>query len=247
MKYEIIADFDSTLTQKGEGLSNSFVALRDVMSAEGQKYSDDIFAFYAPKEFDFNIEATERDKLMKKWWEEEFDGLTKFNLYKNDLKRAAYMPNLLLREGIVEFFTFAKTNNIPVLIFTAGVADIIEMKLEKENLLSDNISIIGNRFVFDKDGLIIDHIKPVVYVGNKHAIARTWDAKVHGDIAFLLGDHPSDVYMCDDANHQKVIRFGFLNGKSNEDGLYDKYDYLYTDGHESLVDVLDKIKLEINT
>ena len=242
MKYEIVADFDATLTQKGAGLSNSFVALRDVLSPAGQKYSDDIFAYYSPLEFDFSIDAIERDKLMRKWWEEEFDGIAKLNLYKDDIKRAAYMPNLKMRDGIVELFIFAKNNNIPILIFTAGVADIIEMKLEKENLLSNNIEIVGNRFVFAEDGRVIDHVRPVVYVGNKHLIAQTWDAKVHGDTVFLLGDHPTDIQMCDDSNHNKVIRFGFLNGKSNNDGAYSGYDYLYKDGKESLNDVLEKIK-----
>ena len=61
MKYEIVADFDSTLTQKGDGLDNSFSALRDVLPPLGQKYSDDIYAEYAPKEFDFSIDATERE------------------------------------------------------------------------------------------------------------------------------------------------------------------------------------------
>ncbi len=246
MKYEIVADFDATLTQKGEGLSNSFAALRDVLPPAGQKYSDEIFAYYSPKEFDFSIDAIQRDILMRKWWEEEFGGMAKLSIYREDIKRAAYIPNLKMRDGITELFAFAKSNNIPILIFTAGVADIIEMKLEKEGLLNDNVTIVGNRFIFDNKGLIIGNTKPVIYVGNKHLVAQTWDVKMHADVAFLLGDHPTDAKMCDDNNHEKVIRFGFLNGKSNDDGSYDEYDHLYKEGNDSLKDVLEKIKENFN-
>ena len=148
---------------------------------------------------------------MRQWWEEEFDGIVRLNIYRDDIKRAAYVTNLVFRAGIYELFSFAKDNNIPILIFTAGVADIIEMKLEKENLISNNVTIVGNRFVFADGGLIVGYSQPLVYTSNKNLIARDLDYKIHADIAFLLGDHPKDIEMCDDANHTKVIRFGFLN------------------------------------
>ena len=61
IKYEILADFDGTLTMRNSGHGNSFSVLRDVMSPEGQKYSDEIYEKYGPKEYDFSISATERE------------------------------------------------------------------------------------------------------------------------------------------------------------------------------------------
>ena len=242
MKYEIVADFDGTLIEKGQGKTNSFMAFFDTLSAPGKVFSEQIYTEYAHKEFDETIPLPIRNQLMAEWWIKEFEGYILHKSTKQDVLDTAQRPDLKFRDGASDLFDFARESSIPILIFTAGLADIIEMKLEKESLLSDNVRIVGNRFVFDDDGLIIDYVRPIVYVGNKHLIAQTWDAKVHADTAFLLGDHPTDVQMCEDANHGKVIRFGFLNGKSNDNGAYDAYDYLYESGDASMMPLLDKIK-----
>ncbi len=63
MKFEILTDFDGTLTMRNTGHGNSFSVLSDVMSTEGKKYSDQIYGIYADKEFDFSLSATERETL----------------------------------------------------------------------------------------------------------------------------------------------------------------------------------------
>ena len=63
MKFEILTDFDGTLTMRNPGHGNSFSVLRDVMSEEGKKYSDGIYAKYGAKEYDFSISERERETL----------------------------------------------------------------------------------------------------------------------------------------------------------------------------------------
>ncbi len=253
MKFEILADFDGTLTLREKGHGNSFSVLRDVMSEEGQKYSDDIYAKYSPKEYDFSISATERDALMREWWVEEFDGITRYQVHKDDIKKAAASDTLMLRPYVRELFALAKENNIPILILTAGVADIIIYKLAREGLIdvdnegnikNESIQIIGNRFTYDEDGYVSGTLAPLVYIMNKYDIMKSLDKKIHADTAFVLGDHPADVSMCDPTNHKQVIRFGFLNDKVNN-GDYDVYDYLYEKGDASMEHVFTVIQEEI--
>ncbi len=191
---------------------------------------------------------------MREWWIEEFGGVTRYKVHKDDIKKAATSDTLVLRPYVKELFEIAKDNNIPILILTAGVADIIIYKLAKEGLLSlddeggiesnKNVKVIGNRFIYDEYGYVTGTIAPLVYIMNKYEIMKSLDKKIHADTAFVLGDHPADINMCDPANHKKVIRFGFLNNKVNN-GDYDTYDYLYEKGEASMEDVFNKVREEI--
>lgn len=90
-----------------------------------------------------------------------------------------------------------------------------------------------------------DFVKPVFYIGNKHLIAREIEGKAHAKNAFLLGDHPTDASMCDDANHESVIRFGFLNEKFADREAFRAHDYVYEEKGASLMPAFEIIKKEV--
>ncbi len=250
MPLEILTDFDGTLTQKMKGHGNSFSVLRDVMSDEGKIYSDALYAKYAPSEFNFYISKEEREEQMIKWWQEEFEGVVNYKVHLDDIKRASRSENLVLRRNVKELFEYAKSNNIPVLILTAGVADIIKYKLEYERIVeldengkikNNNIKIVGNSFAYDNDGYVREAMPPLVHTMNKYEIMREIDKKLHADVAIVIGDHPADILMCDKSNHSEVISFGFLNNKENK-GDYDVYDTLYKNGDDNFEGILNKVR-----
>lgn len=131
------------------------------------------------------------------------------------------------------------------MVFTAGPADIIDVKLKKEGLFFENVTVVGNRFIFDTQGIALDYAKPIVFVGNKHLVAQAMDEKIHADTVFLFGDHPTDAEMCQDTNHEKVFRFGFLNEKDASDGSYNRYDYQYPEKGASLYESFTILKNEV--
>jgi 5'-nucleotidase len=245
MTYEIVADFDGTLTRKGEGCGTSFDALRVACSEETRQKSEEIYKLYGPKEFDFYLKEEERKKLMEEWWEKEFELTVEGGLYKDELMKEEALSHMVFRHGARELFSFAKEHNIPLLVFTAGVADAIEYKLQREELLSPNLTIVGNRFIFGENGKATGYVKPVVFVGNKHLVAQSFESKVHHDVAFVLGDHPTDAEMCLDANHAKVLRFGFLNEKLSDKPAFQRYNYLYEEKGVSLMPAFEIIKKEV--
>lgn len=224
MTYEIVADFDGTLTRKGEGCGTSFDALRVACSEETRQKSEEIYKLYGPKEFELTVEG---------------------GLYKDKLMKEEALSPMVFRHGARELFSFAKEHNIPLLVFTAGVADAIEYKLQREELLSPNVTIVGNRFIFDNSGKATQYVRPVVFVGNKHLVAQSFESKVHHDVAFVLGDHPTDAEMCLDANHAKVLRFGFLNEKLSDKPAFQRYNYLYEEKGASLMPAFEIIKKEV--
>ncbi len=245
MNFEIVADFDGTLTKKGPGCGTSFDAVDAVTPSETSEERNALFEKYGVKEFDFSIPLEERNRFMKEWWEKDFEIRTRGFIRKEMLESDVCLLHPVFRDGARELFTFAHTYGIPFLVFTAGFADIIEYKLQKEGLLFDNVCIIGNRFIFDEEGVVRDFVKPVIYIGNKHLIAREIEGKAHAKTVFLLGDHPTDASMCDDANHDRVIRFGFLNEKFSDREAFAVYNYLYDEKDASLEGVLEIVKKEV--
>ncbi len=190
---------------------------------------------------------------MREWWVKEFEGIIKHKLNIESVKKAAASETLVLRAYVQELFQLAKVNSIPILILTAGVADIIIYKLAKEGLIdidsegnikNENIKVVGNKFKYGIDGDVIEVLSPLVYTMNKYEIMKSIDKKIHADIAFVIGDHPADISMCDPVNHQEVISFGFLNNKTNN-GDYNVYDHLYEKGDASLEDVVNKLRESI--
>ena len=244
MTYEIIADFDGTLTRKGEGCDSSFDVLRDALPEQTRKISEEIYQQYTPLEFDFSLSLEKRNEYMEEWWNKEFEITIAGGLTLDMIHSAGNSERLVFRENVRELFLFAYEQQIPLLVFTAGIANIIDIKLEKEGLSFPNVQVVGNRFLFDTEGKAVTYTKPVVYVGNKHLIAQSFVDKIHHDIVFLLGDHPTDADMCHDDNHTKVIRFGFLNEKNNDNGSYSRYDYLYKEKDSSVEEVLMLIREE---
>ncbi len=245
MDFEIVADFDGTLTKKGEGLFSSFEALRELLPDAAQTKARSVYSFYSPKEFDFSLQENERDLLMKEWWTKELEASAECRFSKDLLALAATSQGLSLRDSARELFSFSKTHAIPFLVFTAGHADVVEAKLKQEGLLYGNVQIFGNHFSFDEEGSCNGFMKPLVYVDNKHLVAREIEGKVHAKTAFLLGDHPTDASMCDEANHESVIRFGFLNEKYSDRESFLAYDYLYDAKDASLEGAFEIIKKEV--
>ena len=52
---------------------------------------------------------------------------------------------MILRKGVKEFLKYTYQNNIPVIIISAGITDIIENFLKANNCLYDNVHIILNK------------------------------------------------------------------------------------------------------
>ena len=73
----------------------------------------------------------------------------------------------------------------------------------------ENLGIIGNTFVFDEEGTIIDFKINVNSVGKKMILN---DEKVgHRKNFLVLGDILADVNMVKNVNYENLICVGFLN------------------------------------
>ncbi|XP_023871111.1 uncharacterized protein LOC111983684 isoform X2 [Quercus suber] len=146
------------------------------------------------------------------------------------IKQSVANASIAFREGVAELFEFLEERDIPVLIFSAGLADIIEEVLrQKLHRSFKNVKIVSNRMLFDSNGRLVSFKGKTIHSLNKNEHALDMAAPLHdrlGDIdgstddnasvkrrtnVLLLGDHVGDLGMSDGLNYETRISVGFLN------------------------------------
>lgn len=231
-KLQVIADFDRTLTkywidgrqgQSSHGLLQQDNPVYDVKRQE-------LYDYYHPLEFNPEIPLDEKAKLMEEWWGKTHALLIEGGLTYDAIRSSVAKATIAFREGVIELFEFLEEKEVPVLIFSAGLADIIEEVLrQKLHRSFKNVKVVSNRMVFDQSGRLQSFKGKLIHVLNKNEHALDMAAPLHdhlgeADVAIndydnvkkrtnvlLLGDHIGDLGMSDGLNYKTRISVGFLN------------------------------------
>ncbi|XP_027366380.1 7-methylguanosine phosphate-specific 5'-nucleotidase A isoform X2 [Abrus precatorius] len=231
-KLQVIADFDATLTKfwvNGTRGQSSHGLLQQG-NPEYDAKREKLYEYYHPLEFSPAIGLAEKTKLMEEWWGKTHSLLIEGGLTYESIRQSVANANIAFREGVIELFEFLEERDIPVLIFSAGLADIIEEVLrQKLHRSFKNVRIVSNRMVFDDDGHLVSFKGKLIHSLNKNEHALDMAAPVHeqlGDMddptnesasfkkrtnVLLLGDHIGDLGMSDGLNYETRISVGFLN------------------------------------
>ncbi|XP_022150560.1 cytosolic 5'-nucleotidase 3 [Momordica charantia] len=231
-KLQVIADFDATLTRywiDGRRGQTSHGLLKQG-NPEYDAKRDDLYKYYHPIEYSPTISVEEKTKLMEDWWGKTHSLLIEGGLTFDAIKQSVSAATIAFREGVVELFELLEEKDVPVLIFSAGLADIIEEVLrQKLHRSFKNIRIVSNRMVFDDNGCLVSFKGKTIHSLNKNEHALDMAAPLHdqlGDVdgaiddtasvrkrknVLLLGDHIGDLGMSDGLNYDTRISVGFLN------------------------------------
>ncbi|KAL6552624.1 hypothetical protein OROHE_007988 [Orobanche hederae] len=257
-KLQVIADFDATLTkywidgQRGHSSHGLLQQGNPEYDLKRQK----LYEHYHPLEIDPTIPLDEKAKLMEEWWEKTHALLTEGGLTYSAIESSVAKSRIAFRDGVTELFELLEVlyepnpllpmgfgferSNVPVLIFSAGLADIIEEVLrQKLHKSFKNVRIVSNRMDFDQNGNLVSFKGKTIHVLNKNEHAIDMAGPVHdqlGDVngvaadissvklrtnVLLLGDHIGDLGMSDGLNYSTRISVGFLN--DNIEGSCDSY------------------------
>lgn len=242
-KLQVIADFDMTLTKylvNGRRGQSSH-SLLNQGNPEYDLKRQQLFDYYYPLEISPTIPLPEKTKLMEEWWEK-----THFLLVEGGLSRQAIVESVAgavieFRDGVHHLFQYLQDNSVPVLIFSAGLSDIIEEVMhQKLGRKFSNVRVVSNKMDFDSDGNLLGFKGKTIHVLNKneHALGLSSQKPVRDmendmldetDVSalqrrtnvLLLGDHLGDLGMSDGFNYENRISIGFLN--ENVDAWLDDY------------------------
>ncbi|MBN2459306.1 haloacid dehalogenase-like hydrolase [Candidatus Woesearchaeota archaeon] len=241
----VISDFDKTLTRvtsKKAGASTSYDPLeRDIGSEEFIRKAKEMLKYYYPIEISPLLQMGYKKRKMDEWWEKYFELAVKHGMSKAIIQQAIDKYNLYLRRGARELFSSLKKNNIPFLVFSAGVGNLIEKHLKDKGLLSANVHIVSNFFIFNKKGAAVGYSRPLVHVFNKNEgliriSAYKKQIKKRKNV-ILLGDSLGDLTMADGMKHECIVKIGFYNHKHDKQRMskYKKgYDVIITGNKDML-------------
>ena len=211
----VFMDYDKTITSSKCEDSWATTANKKAM---GKAISNDLNKFYekyGPIELDYTIDIQEKEKYMLEWYEKSMNLYYTYHLTKEKLKECIYNSHLELREGAKDFLNKLYNRNIPVIIFSAGIGNVIEQFLKEKECYYDNITIIGNFIKFDKNGDMIKFSDNIIHTLNKN-IDKLNDDKLKEKIEekeyrIVIGDLVEDINMMGEYPEDKSLKIGFLN------------------------------------
>ena len=231
----IICDFDRTITTYDSNTCWNFISKSGMFDKNFDKECDDTFLYYRPIELDTNISFEEKSKYMEQWTLDVlkiFDryGINReifYNVLKHD-------KGIKLRNNFNEFIKLTNDKNITFYIVSAGIYDVIEYTLQKNNILYPNVKILSNKFIFTNNGIDIDG--NILHSCNKDIIDIPINDNEYG---LLFGDQIEDIKV---GNRFDTYNIGFCGKKDLIPTFMNNYDMTLTD--DSSYDLVSKILIK---
>nr|CAH8822702.1 unnamed protein product [Trichobilharzia regenti] len=228
---QVVCDFDHTLSKYCHNSEKVPVChglfMRHPRIPEvSRRRLEELCELYMPLGSSDNLSESEKCSLMMEFWKLAHRTLVDGNIYRSDVDCCALEGGIVLRDNAIDFLNKLADLNIPLIIFSGGIGNIIEVLLASLNVSLDNVRIVSNFMDFNAEGRLVGFQDPVIHSLNKtYKIIQNseyYETVLSKRICTLLiGDSDSDANMLD--NKQKfsgeqaiVIRIGYLNEKVDE-------------------------------
>lgn len=153
------------------------------------------------------------------------------------------------RPGALKLLARLAALEVPVLIVSAGLSDVIEEFLRQHNALTENITVCSNRLNYGADSApqsvapdppITSFTKDTAY----RASSTFFRQHSQRTTLIVIGDSCSDIDAATNVPHNHAISIGFLNGKEihNDSAVrhLQTYDAIVL-GHNGSLDPVDAV------
>ncbi|KAI4885673.1 hypothetical protein NFI96_028254 [Prochilodus magdalenae] len=223
---QVISDFDMTLTRfafngKRCPTSHNILDNSSLISDDCKSKLSDLLAHYYPIKIDSSLSEKEKVPLMVEWWTRAHDLLVQQQIRKDKLAEVVRESDAMLRDGYQVFFNSLKQHSIPLLIFSAGLGDILEEVIKHNGVFHPNVRVFSNYMEFDENGVLRAFKGQLIHTFNKREGALLnpdqFEQLQDRPNILLLGDSMGDLKMADGVqNVQNILRIGYLNDKVEE-------------------------------
>ncbi|KAM4716227.1 cytosolic 5'-nucleotidase 3-like isoform 2-T2 [Anableps anableps] len=223
---QVISDFDMTLTRfahKGKRVPTTHNILNNrlLINGDSTEKMKELLNTYYPIEIDGRLSSEEKLPYMVEWWTKVHELLIQQRIRKDMLAHAVRESSAMLREGYGVFFDCLAEQRVPLLIFSAGVGDVLEEVIRQNDVFHPNVHIISNYMDFDHTGVLRAFKGQLIHSYNKRDGALSHAAalrELHGrPNVLLLGDSLGDLSMADGISEtQNILTVGFLNDQVEE-------------------------------
>ena len=232
-KIKVITDFDFTLTKfwlNGKRGASTHKVLEDcgLLSPSYHSEAQSLQRVYYPLEILPSLSYEARVRYMVQWVTRAHELLVKSGITQSQIKTAVHRGldgrAIQLREGVVDWLMHMSECGVPVIVFSAGIADVlVEVLKESSSItkLPKNTKVVSNRCEFDKDGILTGFSSPIYHVFNKRGDSfddENYFAEynlTYRPNMILLGDSLGDLSMATGLHKEgdTVLKIGFLNDR----------------------------------
>lgn len=247
---QLLTDFDRTLSRThyhGKPVSTSYCVYEDInhVSMEYMQLATRLREKYYPIEISPKLTAEEKIPYMIQWFAESFDIVLKVGVNLREMPSLVRRADLHLRCRTVALFEFLATKDVPILVFSAGLGDVVRLSLQQHGALLNNVTVLSNFIEYDKEGAPLKFSDQLLHMYNKNAkfppaseyFASTRIRKRCN--AILMGDSLGDCSMADGApgisppptGNSTLLRIGFLDHEIEQrlETYLDNYDMVLLD------------------
>uniref|UniRef100_A0A2P2I1C9 5'-nucleotidase n=1 Tax=Hirondellea gigas TaxID=1518452 RepID=A0A2P2I1C9_9CRUS len=226
-KLQVVADFDYTMTrvynEDGERCHCSWGVLDNspLMPEFYRSTTRTLLDKYYPIEVSPTMTEQEKIPHMMEWYTQVHELLVRCKLNRRTLTTAVANSNTKLRIGSEELLGKLEAASVPLLVFSAGMGDILLLVLKKFNLLSPNVKVVSNFFKYDQQDCVVGFEGEMIHMFNKNENA-IHESPYFKDIgnrsnAILMGDSLGDIKMAQGIpSPNALLKIGFLNDKIDE-------------------------------
>lgn len=238
-------DYDKTITTSDSEDSWAASANREAMGNKIADTLDKLYEKYAPIEVDYSLDTKQKEKYMVEWYSKCLDSYYNNGLTKKQLEESILKSNIIFRKGVKDFFVRLEKENIPVIILSAGIGNVIQKALEMNGCYYSNIKLISNFLKFDSDGHMVKYKHTMIHTFNKNIdllktkeIDKTLSTK---NYRIVIGDLIEDINMVGKWNDSNLIKIGFLNDNIDKNlEYYNKsFDIVLTNTDNNFYDILN--------
>ncbi len=182
---------------------------------------------------------------MIEWWTKSYQALLQEKISRAHFQEAINQNLMQFRLGTESILEKLDHHHIPLLVFSAGLGDVIDTFLETQQVKNKYLHLISNFMIYDNIGIAFNYTQPIIHSLNKHTSPLenpTYGNQIRNrKNLILLGDHLGDARMGENREYDTVIKIGFLNDDvDNNLELYKKtFDVVITnDGPMDFVNEL---------
>lgn len=228
-----ILDFDQTVTTGGSASSYSLFRRSGILWKDYEEKTQELFSYFHPFEIDHTLPQKVRGKLMYDWHYWAFEVLKEMWLTHEKFEQILNLHHLIhFRKGLKEFLQSSYELWIPVIIFSAGIEQVIVRFLKENNVFFNNIYIQTNAMMFNDTGHFIG-INRETFI---YPTEKTWDKVskytqnklLWRQKYILLWDMMDDITMAPLESQYDGLKIGFLNRNAFE----------VKSGYESVFDIV---------
>ncbi|KPP77108.1 cytosolic 5'-nucleotidase 3-like, partial [Scleropages formosus] len=222
----VISDFDMTLTRfayngKRCPTCHNILDNSKLINEECKIKLAELLDRYYPIEIDVSRPMEEKLPLMVEWWTKAHDLLIEQKIQKDRLAVVVRESDAMLRDGYKLFFDHLQEKGVPLLIFSAGIGDVLEEVIQQAGVFHPNVKVISNYMDFDETGTLQAFKGELIHTYNKRegALLNTelfQELRTRPNV-LLLGDSLGDLTMADGVHSmENILKIGFLNDKVEE-------------------------------